>query len=84
MLEKEHLVPLRARSWDEYGVEVKEATAPAATIKAFGDMWVAAESTVRDLRQNGRVVSATARAYEARNRQRALQLAELVEVAVPY
>ena len=51
-LEKERLVPLRVRSWDELGVAVKEATAPESKIQAFGETWVATESTVRDLRQN--------------------------------
>jgi hypothetical protein len=50
-LEKEHYVPLRVRYWDDYGVEVKEMTASAATIRAFGDAWVATESTMRDLLQ---------------------------------
>lgn len=51
-LEKEHYIPLRIRYWDEHGVEVKEMTAPAASIRSFGDTWVAAESTMRDLRQH--------------------------------
>lgn len=50
-LEQEHYVPLRARYWDEFGVEVKEMRAPAAGLRAFGDAWVATESTMLDLRQ---------------------------------
>jgi hypothetical protein len=50
-LEKEHYVPLRVRYWDAYGVEVKELTARAESIRAFGEFWVATESTMRDLFQ---------------------------------
>ncbi len=50
-LEKEHHVALRTRYWDQFGVEVKEMTAPHAQIRAFGETWVAAESTMKDLRQ---------------------------------
>ncbi len=50
-LEKEHHVALRMRYWNENGVEVKEMTAPHAKIRAFGDTWVATESTMTDLRQ---------------------------------
>ena len=32
-------------------VEVKEMTAPHALIRAFGETWVATESTMKDLRQ---------------------------------
>jgi hypothetical protein len=50
-LDQEHYVPLRARYWDEFGVEAKELRAPAAGLRAFGDVWVATESTMLDLRQ---------------------------------
>jgi hypothetical protein len=50
-LEKDHYVPLRVRYWDDFGVEVKEMTASAAKIRAFGDAWIATESTMRDLMQ---------------------------------
>lgn len=50
-LEKEHYIPLRTRYWDGHGVEVKEMTAPGSKIRAFGDAWVATESTMKDLRQ---------------------------------
>jgi hypothetical protein len=50
-LDKQHYVPLRVRYWDDFGVEVKELTAPADKIRAFDDTFVAAESTMRDLRQ---------------------------------
>ena len=39
------------RYWNEFGVEVKEMRAPAAGMRAFGDTWVATESTMRDLLQ---------------------------------
>lgn len=51
-LEKEHYIPLRTRYWDDHGVEVKEMTAPESKIRAFGDTWVASESTMTDLRQH--------------------------------
>jgi hypothetical protein len=50
-IEKEHHVALRMRYWDEFGVEVKEMTAPHAQIRAFGETWIATESTMKDLRQ---------------------------------
>lgn len=50
-LEKEHYVPLYVRYWDDYGVEVKRLTAPATGIRAFGNTWVATESTMHDLFQ---------------------------------
>jgi len=51
-LEKEHFVPLRTRSWDVSGTEVKELTARADTVRGFDDVWLATESTMRDLKQN--------------------------------
>jgi len=50
-LEKAHYVPLRIRYWDDFGVEVKEMTSSASKIRAFGEAWVATESTMRDLMQ---------------------------------
>lgn len=50
-LEKEHYVPLQVRYWDDYGLEVKHFSAKAASIREFGDIWVATESTMRDLFQ---------------------------------
>jgi hypothetical protein len=50
-LEKDHYVPLRTRYWDDFGVEVKEMTAPHDKIKQFDSTWVATDSTMRDLRQ---------------------------------
>ena len=50
-LEKQHYVPLRTRSWDTSDTEVKEMTARADTIRGFGDVWLATESTMRDLKQ---------------------------------
>ena len=51
-LEKEHYIPLRIRYWDDYGVEIKELTAPADKIRSFGDAWVATESQMTDLMQS--------------------------------
>lgn len=51
-LEKEHYIPLRVRYWDDYGVEVKELTAPVEKIRAFGKAWVATESEMKDLMQS--------------------------------
>lgn len=50
-LEKEHYIPLRTRYWDDFGVEVKEMTAPYAKIRPFGKVWIGTESTMKDLRQ---------------------------------
>lgn len=49
-LEKEHYVPLRTRSWDTSDTEVKELTAKADTIHGFDDVWLATQSTMRDLK----------------------------------
>ena len=51
-LEKEHYIPLRIRSWDDADVEVKVMVAPASKIAAFGEVWIATESTMKDLRQD--------------------------------
>lgn len=48
-LEKEHYVPLRVRYWDEFDVEVKEMKASQSSIRSFGDVWVATESTMTNL-----------------------------------
>ncbi len=50
-LEKEHYVPLQVRYWDDFDVEVKQMKSPPRSIRAFGDVWVATESTMRNLRQ---------------------------------
>lgn len=50
-LEQEHYIPLKVRYWDEYGVEMKQLHAPHAKLRAFDDVWVASESTMRDLLQ---------------------------------
>ena len=50
-MEKEHYIPLRVRYWDDFGTEVKEMRASSESIRAFGDLWVATESTMRDIRQ---------------------------------
>jgi hypothetical protein len=51
-MEKEHYVPLRIRYWDSFGVEIKEMRAEQSSLKEFDDVWVATESTMRDLLQN--------------------------------
>ena len=51
-MEKEHYIPLRVRYWDDYGVEVKEMTASRKSIRSFGELWIATETTMRDLRQH--------------------------------
>lgn len=48
-LEKEHYVPLKARYWDDVGVEVKAMTSVHAKIREFDGAWVPTESTVTDL-----------------------------------
>ena len=50
-IEKEHHVALRTRYWDSFEVEVKEMLAPHSKVRAFGETWVASESTMYDLRQ---------------------------------
>ena len=50
-LEKNHYVPLRVRYWDDFGVEVKQVNTPHESIRAFGSLWVATESTMRNLLQ---------------------------------
>ena len=50
-IEKQHYVALRARFWDRYDVEIKELTAPAASMRRFGQQWITTETTIRDLRQ---------------------------------
>ena len=37
--------------WDEFGVAIRELTAPHESIKAFGESWVSTESTMKDLLQ---------------------------------
>jgi len=50
-VEQTHFIPLRIRYWDEYGVEIKEMLAEYASIEAFGTMWVAKRSMMKDLLQ---------------------------------
>ena len=50
-MDQEHYVPLRQRYWDDYDVEIKEMRAPPSTMRDFDGVWVATESTMRDLRQ---------------------------------
>jgi len=48
-LEKEHYIPLRTRYWDAAGIETKVLTSPHRSLKEFGGVWVAAETTALDL-----------------------------------
>lgn len=48
-LEKEHYVPLRARYWDDVGVEIKTLASPHASIEEFDGAWLPTETTVTDL-----------------------------------
>ncbi len=50
-IEKEHFIPLRSLYRDENGVEVREMKAPASSIRQFGGTWVAAESTMFNLKE---------------------------------
>jgi hypothetical protein len=48
-VEKENCVPLLTRYWDERGVEVKELTAPAASVKELEGVHFPMELTMRNL-----------------------------------
>jgi hypothetical protein len=50
-LEQEHYVPLRARYWDQSDVEIKELRAPASSLTEYDGVWVAAESTMYNLKE---------------------------------
>ncbi len=50
-LEQEHYVPLRARYWDDAGVEVKELKAVYESVQEFDGVWVATISTMYNLKQ---------------------------------
>ena len=50
-LEKEHYIPLRTRFWDRAGVEVKELRAKHGSITEFNGVWVATQSTMKNLRR---------------------------------
>jgi hypothetical protein len=50
-IEKQHYIALRALYRDENGVEIREMKAPAASIRDFGGTWVAAESTMFNLKE---------------------------------
>lgn len=49
--EKDHYVPLRVRYFDHADIEVKEMRAGADTIKEFNGVWVATESTLKNLKR---------------------------------
>jgi hypothetical protein len=50
-LDREHFVPLRARYWDHADVEIKEMSAVPSSLKEFNSVWVATESTMRNLKE---------------------------------
>ena len=50
-LEKEHYIPLRARYWDDAEVEIKEMRSNPSSIKEFDGVWIATESTMRNLKE---------------------------------
>ena len=50
-IEKEHFIPLRGLYRDEHGVEIREMRAPASGIREFNGTWVAAESTMFNLKE---------------------------------
>ncbi len=50
-LEKEHYIPLRARYWDDADVEIKEMRSNHSSIKEFNGVWIATESTMRNLKE---------------------------------
>jgi hypothetical protein len=50
-IEKEHHVLLRSRLWDKSNIEVKELNSVRATIEDFDGVWVARESTMRNLHE---------------------------------
>jgi hypothetical protein len=50
-IEKEHYIPLRSLYKDENGVEIREMKAPASSIREFDGTWVAAESTMMNLKE---------------------------------
>jgi hypothetical protein len=50
-IEKQHYIALRALYRDENGVEIREMKAPASSIREFNGTWVAAESTMFNLKE---------------------------------
>lgn len=50
-VEGAHYVPLKTRYWDATGVEVKELTANAASIRKIEDIWLPVRATMRQLLQ---------------------------------
>ncbi len=48
-VDAEYFVPLRTRHWDHADFEEKELTAPRGKIRNFDGVWIATESTMRDL-----------------------------------
>ena len=50
-IEKEHYIPLHSIYRDDNGVEIREMRAPLAGIREFNGTWVAAESTMVNLKE---------------------------------
>ena len=50
-IEKQHYIPLRSLYKDANGVELREMKAPASSIRDFNGTWVAAESTMMNLKE---------------------------------
>ena len=48
-VDKKRAVIVRARYWDEAGVEIKELRAPANEIREFGGIFVPMQATMRNL-----------------------------------
>ncbi|MFT5442883.1 MAG: hypothetical protein ACI8W3_001927 [Myxococcota bacterium] len=48
-IEQEHYIPIKVRYWDEYDVEIKEMNVDVESIRSYGETWIAARSTMRDL-----------------------------------
>jgi len=57
-VEKERFVPLRARHWNEAGVEVKEVRASAKAVRQLAGRWFPIRMLVRDLLEQTRTTLA--------------------------
>ena len=51
-LEQEHYVPLKARYWDDAGVEAKLLTSPHSSIEEFEGVWLARTVLMRNVLEN--------------------------------
>ena len=50
-VDKEHYVPMRQRFWDRADVEIREMRANVDSIREFDGVWVATESSMRNLQE---------------------------------